>query len=228
PSPSPVGWCTDHQRLLGTVFTTARPHMMHSVTKSFTSMAVGLAVSDGLLSVDDAVLQFFPDYAGPAVDSLRVMKAAASADDDQRSRTWGFPVGLGGECFQAGVDDFLRQPSSPQSWRRVRLRQRRKLHAVLAIVQQVTGRMIRRLPLRADIPADGHVRQQVHPWDTGTDGVYAGGNGLSCTSEDMLKLGIFAFAGWRMAGPTASVAPMGSGGNRHADPQRGARVCSNR
>lgn len=36
-------------------------HTMYSTSKSFTSTAVGFAVSDGLLSVDDTVISFFPD-----------------------------------------------------------------------------------------------------------------------------------------------------------------------
>src|SRR5690349_10639949 len=39
------------------------PHVMHSLSKSFTSTAVGLAVSEGKLSIDDPVLKFFPDDA---------------------------------------------------------------------------------------------------------------------------------------------------------------------
>src|SRR5687768_15003310 len=36
-------------------------HMLFSVSKSFTSTAVGLAVAEGLFSIDDLVLSFFPD-----------------------------------------------------------------------------------------------------------------------------------------------------------------------
>src|SRR4026207_2577084 len=37
------------------------PHLMFSVSKSFTSTAVGFAVAEGRLSIDDPVLSFFPD-----------------------------------------------------------------------------------------------------------------------------------------------------------------------
>ena len=37
------------------------PHILHSLSKSFTSTAVGFAVSEGLLTVDDPVASFFPD-----------------------------------------------------------------------------------------------------------------------------------------------------------------------
>src|SRR4051794_11249173 len=36
-------------------------HVLNSVTKSFNATAVGLAVADGKLSLDDPVLKFFPD-----------------------------------------------------------------------------------------------------------------------------------------------------------------------
>src|SRR6202035_9491 len=39
------------------------PHSLYSLSKSFTSTAVGLAVSEGKLSLDDEVLKFFPDDA---------------------------------------------------------------------------------------------------------------------------------------------------------------------
>lgn len=37
------------------------PHMMFSLSKSFTSTAVGMAVSEGYFTVDDSVISFFPD-----------------------------------------------------------------------------------------------------------------------------------------------------------------------
>lgn len=38
-------------------------HVMHSLSKSFTSTAIGLAAAEGKLSIDDPVLKFFPEYA---------------------------------------------------------------------------------------------------------------------------------------------------------------------
>ena len=51
-----------------------KPHVLFSLTKSFTSTAVGLAIADGKLSLDDHVLKFFPDQA-PAdpADNLKAM-----------------------------------------------------------------------------------------------------------------------------------------------------------
>src|SRR5437773_11130724 len=38
-------------------------HVLFSLSKSFTSTAVGLAVAEGKMSIDDEVLKFFPDDA---------------------------------------------------------------------------------------------------------------------------------------------------------------------
>ena len=48
-----------------------RPHMLFSLSKSFTSTAIGLAVAEGRLSVDDLVLSFFPEDA-PAEPSAHL------------------------------------------------------------------------------------------------------------------------------------------------------------
>ncbi|HEV3380023.1 MAG TPA: serine hydrolase domain-containing protein [Trebonia sp.] len=39
-----------------------RPHLLYSLTKSFTSVAVGLAIADGLLSLGDRVVDVLPDH----------------------------------------------------------------------------------------------------------------------------------------------------------------------
>ena len=48
-----------------------RLHMMHSVTKSFTAMAVGLAWDDGLLDLDAPVIDFFPEHCAVAPEGSR-------------------------------------------------------------------------------------------------------------------------------------------------------------
>lgn len=44
-------------------YTAERPHMLFSLSKSFTSTAIGLAIGEGLLSLDDSVVSFFPEDA---------------------------------------------------------------------------------------------------------------------------------------------------------------------
>ena len=52
-----------------------RIHLLYSLSKSFTSTAVGLAVSEGRLSVDDRVIDFFPEALPDTVsDNLAAMR----------------------------------------------------------------------------------------------------------------------------------------------------------
>src|SRR5690349_20648720 len=46
------------------------PHVLYSLSKSFTSTAVGLAIAEGKLNLDDHVIKFFPDEvpADPSVN----------------------------------------------------------------------------------------------------------------------------------------------------------------
>ncbi len=51
------------------------PHVLYSLTKSFTSTAIGLAVSDGRLSIDDAIVDIFPEETPKdANDHLRALR----------------------------------------------------------------------------------------------------------------------------------------------------------
>src|SRR6201747_1478517 len=43
-------------------YSAERPHLLYSLTKSFTSVAVGLAIADGLLSLDDRVVDVPPGH----------------------------------------------------------------------------------------------------------------------------------------------------------------------
>lgn len=52
-----------------------KPHVLWSLSKSFTSTAVGLAVEDGKLSLNDSVLKFFPKDAPAEVSrNLKAMR----------------------------------------------------------------------------------------------------------------------------------------------------------
>src|SRR5689334_16035092 len=51
------------------------PHMLYSLSKSFTSTAVGFAIAEGKLNLDDQVIKFFPDETpADASANLRAMR----------------------------------------------------------------------------------------------------------------------------------------------------------
>lgn len=45
-----------------------RPHLLYSLSKSFTSTAAGFAVAEGLLSLDDTVVSYFPEFDADITD----------------------------------------------------------------------------------------------------------------------------------------------------------------
>ena len=53
-------------------YTATRVHLLYSLSKSFASTAIGIAVAEGRLSVDDKVISFFPD-AVPADPSPHLL-----------------------------------------------------------------------------------------------------------------------------------------------------------
>ena len=101
--------------------------MLYSLSKSFTSTAVGLAVSEGKLTVDDAVISFFPnelpETIGPNLAALRVkhlltMSVGHAADSTPvitKEQNW--------------ARTFLSLPIANDPGKRLPLQQRRHLHA---------------------------------------------------------------------------------------------------
>jgi CubicO group peptidase (beta-lactamase class C family) len=71
-------------------------HTMYSVSKSFTSTAIGFAVSEKRLRVGDKVISFFPEYApastGRYLSELTVkdlLTMSVGQDPDPTGRIWG-------------------------------------------------------------------------------------------------------------------------------------------
>jgi CubicO group peptidase (beta-lactamase class C family) len=64
-------------------YSAERVHSLYSLSKSFTSTAVGLAMGEGLVNLDDTVLSFFPELDAEITDrrarSMRVRDVAAMA-----------------------------------------------------------------------------------------------------------------------------------------------------
>ena len=78
-----------------------RPHRMYSVTKSFVSVVVGLAVEDGLVDLDRRIASYFPDKIG---EPLSEWLAAQTVRDMLTMTTVGGPHGW----FSARAEDRTR------------------------------------------------------------------------------------------------------------------------
>jgi CubicO group peptidase (beta-lactamase class C family) len=159
-------------------------HEVYSVTKSFTSTAVGLALSEGKLSLATPVLEFFPEYAPSSPSKhLRAMrvKDLLTMTTGQSESSVDALRSISPE--QSQVQRFLAQPVTfPPGTHFVY--NSTASHVLSAIVQKVTGQNLRdylsaRLfePLGIELP----------PWAATPDGVTVGSSGLSLRTEDLAK-----------------------------------------
>lgn len=161
--------------------TADKPHVLWSLSKSFTSTAVGLAVSEGKLSIDDPVVSFFPESLpaelSPHLKGMRVRDLLTMSTGHQDE------VPLRG--VQDWIKAFLAHPvphkpgahfcyNTPATFMQS------------AIVQKVTGEKVsdyltQRLfePLGIESPR----------WDENPQGISLGGYGLYLKTEDVAKFG---------------------------------------
>jgi CubicO group peptidase (beta-lactamase class C family) len=160
------------------------PHMLYSLSKSFTSTAVGFAIDDGLLSLDDQLIGFFPDNApAPAGDlwakvtirDLLTMSSGQSCDT--------IDVVLGGTSDP--YDGFFSIPVEHEPGTHF-VYNTGATFMLAAIVQMLTGTtVVDYLKPRLLDPLG--VRDVV--WDSHRNGVNLGGIGLYLRTEEIAAFG---------------------------------------
>jgi len=161
------------------------PHMLFSLSKSFTSTAVGLAVAQGLLSVDDLVLSFFPGDAPAQVSehlaAMRVRHLLSMSTGHAEDTTQYLFQQPDGNWARA----FLAQPVEYAPGTHF-LYNSGASYMLSAIVQRLTGQTLLEYlrprlfePLGIDSPT----------WDSCPRGINAGGWGLSIRTEDIARFG---------------------------------------
>ncbi len=161
-----------------------RPHMMFSVSKTFTSMAIGLAVSEGLLTVEDRVVDLLPDAVPQHVsDHLAAMRVkhlltmtSGHAEDTV-------------DAAEASGDDWVRgmlaldvdlEPGSRFVYNSG------ATYLLSAIITRLTGqRLLDYLTPRVLAP----LGITGATWEQDPRGIDVGGWGLAITTEDMAAFG---------------------------------------
>lgn len=160
-------------------------HVLFSLSKSFTSTAIGLAVAEGLLSIDDSVLSFFPDLAPAEVNEhLAAMQVRhlLSMSTGHDVDTTGFmierPDGLWSRAFLEVP--VIHKPGTHF------LYNTGATYMLSAILQRITGQqLVDYLEPRLFKPLG--IENAV--WDESPERVSIGGFGLSIKTEDIAKFG---------------------------------------
>jgi len=170
----------------------AVPHKLFSLSKSFTSTAVGLAIAEGKLSLDDPVISFFPEDAptnpSPYLKAMRVrdLLIMSSGQNSNTVARLGEVMRNSAHSGESITKAFLAAPveckpgtlfiyNTPGSY------------MLSAIVQKVTGQTVfdylrPRLfePLGIENPT----------WDASPQGITFGGVGLNIRTEDIARFGL--------------------------------------
>ncbi|HOT91108.1 MAG TPA: serine hydrolase [Anaerolineae bacterium] len=161
------------------------PHVLFSLSKSFTSTAVGLAVTDGLLSVDDPVLSFFPEDAPKRVSrnlaAMRVRHLLSMSTGHAQDTTEFMFRRRDGNWVKA----FLARPVKYEPGTHF-LYNTGASYILSAIVQKLTGRTILDYlgeRIFAPLGIEGAT------WGTCPRGINLGGFGLNVKTEDIAKFG---------------------------------------
>jgi len=163
-----------------TPYQPAQTHMLYSLSKSFTSTAVGMAVAEGRLTVEDKVVSFFPDKLPEKVsDNLAAMRVK-----DLLTMSTGHDKEPGIEPPD-WVKTFLAAPVAHAPGTHF-LYNTPATHVLSAIVQKLTGeRLLTYLTPRLFEP----LGIEGATWDQSPAGIDAGGFGLMVRTEDIAKFG---------------------------------------
>lgn len=161
------------------------PHMMFSVSKSFTSTAVGLAVSEKHFSIDDSVLSFFPEEAPDEVSDLlgqMQIKHLLSMSTGQTVDTWPYMLGRAdGNWIKAFFDVPVLHPPGTHF-----LYNNGATYMLSAIVQKTTGmKLIDYLQARLFAP----LGIENVAWQESPQAITLGAIGLSIKTEGIAKFG---------------------------------------
>jgi CubicO group peptidase (beta-lactamase class C family) len=161
------------------------PHMMFSVSKSFTASAIGLAISEGLFSIDDSVIDFFPQdvpsqpdafLAAMRVRDLLCMSTGQDVD------TWSSMVARSDGNWSRGFFEVTVRHTPGTHF----VYNTGATYMLSAIVQRTSGMTLLeylqpRLFQRLGITDAA--------WFSSPQGITAGGIGLSIKTEDLAKFG---------------------------------------
>ena len=162
-------------------------HTLFSFSKSFTSTAVGFAVQDGLLSLEDHVMDFFPDQdpekLGKRMKEMKVFHLLTMNTGHTDPMDWMFDRTDLDWCSCFLESEPEKDPGS------FFLYNNRATYMLSAIVCKVTGRsMFEYLKEKLFDPL--RFRQDIW-WETSPQGYEGGAYGLNLPLEDMAKFGIF-------------------------------------
>lgn len=163
----------------------ALKHTLYSLSKSFTSSAIGMAVAEKKLTVDDKVVSFFPNdvpaTVSPNLAAMRVKDLLMMATGHDKDSTGS----LRSDPDNNWVKAFLAQPVEHEPGTFF-VYNSGATYMLSAIIQKVTGqKLLDYLKPRLFDP----LGIEGADWETDPKGIATGGWGLRVRTEDIAKFG---------------------------------------
>ncbi len=156
-------------------------HELYSLSKSFTSTAVGMVVAEGKLSLDDEVLKFFPEDAPANPNAnLKAMRVR-----DLLTMNTGHQDEVPTAADKISAKSFLTNavPHKPGTHFKYNTP---ATFMLSALVQKQTGQTVEDY-LRPRLFEPLGITQPV--WNTNFQGISLGGYGLNVRTEDIARFG---------------------------------------
>jgi CubicO group peptidase (beta-lactamase class C family) len=161
------------------------PHQVYSLSKSFTSTAIGLAVAEGFFSIDDSILSFFPEEAitdaGAGFATVQIKHLLTMATG-QAMDTWSAMVTREDGNWVKG---FFEVPVTHEPGTHF-VYNTGATYMLSVILQKATGmKLVDFLQPRLFDPLGIKGAR----WAESPQGITAGGIGLSIKTEDIARFG---------------------------------------
>ncbi|MBQ7335435.1 MAG: serine hydrolase [Clostridia bacterium] len=171
-------------------------HRMNSVTKSFVGIAVGLLIEDGLLSLDDKAVMFFPD---DLPEEVREELGEQTVRDMLTMRTCITPGAehwIRDKVQNRTKDYFLKKPTRPADT--LFFYDTTGNFLLTRIVEDLTGKPFLEYLRERILSKIGFSENAV--CIKGNDGYSWGDSGLLCTTRDLLLFAEFLRCGGKWKG----------------------------
>jgi CubicO group peptidase (beta-lactamase class C family) len=159
-----------------------RMHLLYSLSKSFTSTAAALAIGEGLFSLDDPVVSFFPEFAAASGSRSILVRHVAAMASGHLIDTWASAVQ--GDRAEP-VRGFLMLPPDRDPGTVFAYNQS-CTYTLAAIVQKLTGQSLTDY-LRPRLLEPLGIRQVA--WLQHPRGRDLGWSGLHATTDAIARLG---------------------------------------
>ena len=158
-------------------------HMLFSLSKSFTSTAVGFAVQDGLLKLTDHLIDFFPELL-PAEPCKNMKKVTVKHLLTMNSGHNAEPRRIGDNWEMSFLRSYVEnEPGTHFAYSST------ATYMLAAILQKVTGKKLIEY-LREKFMDPLGMSEDIW-FEESPTGVASGGSGLNVRVEDIAKLGQF-------------------------------------